>query len=103
MLVAITQFDESFVNIVTVTFSTLIVIEMLNIMTEVNTLKPKMVFSILLSLLMYFGSIVLFRQYFQVSYIDGTFCIKILILALLAWLPLWMAKKILRKCDPTQE
>lgn len=64
MLVAITQFDESFVNIVTVTFSTLIVIEMLNIMTEVNTLKPKMVFSILLSLLMYFGSIVLFRQYF---------------------------------------
>ena len=61
MLVAITQFDESFVNIVTVTFSTLIVIEMLNIMTEVNTLKPKMIFSILLSLLMYFGSIVLFR------------------------------------------
>ena len=64
MFVAVTQFDQSFVNIVSITFTTLICIEMLNVLSEVTTIKLKMVFSILFTLLVYIGSIAFFRQYF---------------------------------------
>ena len=64
MFVAVTQFDQSFVNIVTITFSCLICIEMLNVLSEVTKVHKLMVASILLTLAMYVGSIALFRQYF---------------------------------------
>ena len=64
MFVAVTQFDQSFVNIVTITFSTLILIEMLNVLSEVTKIKLKMVLSIIATLIMYFGSIAVFQQYF---------------------------------------
>ena len=64
MFVAVTQFDQSFVNIVSITFTTLICIEMLNVLSEVTQIKCKMVVSIILTLACYIGSIALFRQYF---------------------------------------
>jgi hypothetical protein len=64
MFVAVTQFDQSFVNIVSITFTTLICIEMLNVLSEVTQIKCKMVISIILTLACYIGSIALFRQYF---------------------------------------
>ena len=39
MLIAITQFDQSFTNIVSITFTTLICIEMLNVLTTVTKIK----------------------------------------------------------------
>jgi hypothetical protein len=36
MFIAVTQFADSFVNIVSITFTTLIFIEMLNILSEVT-------------------------------------------------------------------
>jgi hypothetical protein len=62
-----------------------------------------MVVSILLTLALYIGSIALFRQYFQVSYIDGPFMLKVTILTLATWLPIQLFKKFMEKCRPTQE
>jgi phospholipid-translocating ATPase len=103
MLIAITQFDQSFTNIVSITFTTLICIEMLNVLTSVTKIKPMMIFSILFTLLIYFLSIILFRGYFAVAYIDGTFILKVGILTMICWLPIHIFKKIMQKCDPTQE
>ena len=103
MFVAITQFSESFVNIVSITFSTLICIEMLNIVSEVTRVKTGMVVSIVATLAIYVASIVIFRQYFQVSYIDWQFIGKVAMLTLCAWLPLQIFNKVMEKCDPTQE
>lgn len=64
MFVAVTQFDQSFVNIVSITFTTLICIEMLNVLSEVTRIKQLMVVSIVLTLIVYIGSIALFREYF---------------------------------------
>ena len=88
MFVAVTQFDQSFVNIVSITFTTLICIEMLNVLSEVTRIKQLMVVSIVLTLLVYIGSIALFREYFQVSYVDGPFCLKVTICTLITWIPL---------------
>lgn len=71
-----------------ITFTTLICIEMLNVLSEVTKIQCKMVFSIILTLACYIGSIALFRQYFQVSYIDGPFLLKVTLLTLITWFPL---------------
>ena len=88
MFVAVTQFDQSFVNIVSITFTTLICIEMLNVLSEVTRIRWEMTVSILLTMVVYIGSIALFRQYFQVSYIDGPFLLKVTLLTLITWAPL---------------
>ena len=104
MLVAITQFNESFTNIVSITFTTLILIELLNIVTEVwPRVKKTMVLTMLITLIIYIASIVIFRSYFEVSYIDWQFIAKVSILTLLCWLPLHLLKMILVRCDPNQE
>lgn len=64
MFIAITVFSDSFVNIVSITFTTLIIIELLNVLTEVNKIKPLMVLSLIVTLIIYLLSIVLFRNYF---------------------------------------
>jgi len=69
MLFSIIFFIDSFVNIVSITFTALIFIELLNVFTEVHKVKFKMVVSMFLTVVMYIGSIVLFRNYFDASYI----------------------------------
>ena len=76
---------------------------MLNVLSEVTKIRTMMIVSILLTLAMYIGSIALFRQYFQVSYIDGPFLLKVTILTLITWFPLQVFRKVMEKCDPTQE
>ena len=93
----------NFLSEATPAFSTLILIEMLNVLTTVTKIKPLMIFSILLTLLMYFLSIIFFRGYFAVSYLDGTFLLKVGILTMLCWLPIHLFKKVMEKCDPSQE
>lgn len=37
------------------------------------------------------------------SYIDGPFILKVTVLTLITWFPLEVFKKVMEKCDPTQE
>ena len=103
MFVAIMYFDQGFVNLVTITFTALICVEMLNLLSEVTQVRWLMVVSILISMAIYIGSIVFFRQYFEVSYIDWDFCVKVSILSILCWLPIQIFRKIMEHCDPSQE
>lgn len=64
MFISITQFNESFVNIVSITFTTLILIEMLNIISIVSSIHRYMVISMILTFATYLLSIVCFRNYF---------------------------------------
>jgi len=88
MFLAITCFYDSFTNIVTITFSTLVLIELLNVLSEVHKIKTKMVLSITITLVVYFTSIVILRQYFQLSYVTQAFVVQVLALSLACWLPL---------------
>lgn len=68
MLGAIMCFKESFTNIVTITFSALIIIELLNVYSSVNTVNWKMIASSVMTFVMYVISIVCLRSYFDTSY-----------------------------------
>ena len=59
--------NESMTQIVTITFSALIVCEILNVYSEVHKLNYKMVVSSVLTFIIYFMSIALFRSYFDFS------------------------------------
>ena len=92
MLGSVIFFHESLNNIVTITFSALIVCEILNVFSEVHKVNRKMVVSSLLTLFIYFGSIMLLRSYFDVSYITPTFIVKIILLVAASWAPLFLFK-----------
>ena len=70
MLSSIIFFNDSFVNIVSINFTALIFIELLNIFTQVHKLQPKIFLSVLLTLIIYMSSILFFRNYFDTSAIN---------------------------------
>lgn len=95
LMFSVQFFNDSFVNIVTITFSALIVIELLNVYTEINRFDKKMFLVLFLTAFVYFVSIILFRNYFNLGYIDFLFVIKIALIVAIAWLPLHLIKKII--------
>jgi phospholipid-translocating ATPase len=88
MLGTILFFNEPFTNIVTITFSSLIITELLNVYSSVHHLNYKMVVSSVITLFVYILSIALLPVYFQTSYITWTFVMKVLCITLASWLPL---------------
>lgn len=90
-------------NIVSITFTALIFIELLNVFTEVNKVKFKMIVSVAFSVVVYIGSIVILRQYFDVSYITFSFLLKVIVITTICWLPIHLLKKIVEKLDPSEE
>lgn len=88
MLSTVIFFNESFTNIVTITFSSLIIIELLNVYSSVNKIYWKMIVSSIFTFLIYFMSIALMRSYFDVSYITWQFVIKVVLITVVSWAPL---------------
>lgn len=90
MLGTILFFNESFTNIVTITFSALIVIEILNVYSSVHHLNWKMICSSVLTFFIYIMSIALLPSYFDTSYITWNFVVKVLCITMVSWLPLYL-------------
>lgn len=103
LITSVIFFSDSFANIVTITFSALICIELLNVFSEINKINAKMIFVLVTAGVVYFLSIILFKNYFDVSYIISlSFLLKILIIVGIAWLPLFLVERIIDKCDPSE-
>jgi len=64
MLGTIMFFNEPFTNIVTITFSSLIITELLNVYSSVHRLNWKMVVASVITLFLYILSIGLLPEYF---------------------------------------
>lgn len=101
MVMGVYLFDDSFLMIVTITFTALILSEILNVYTELNKLHPVMIASIIGTILVYFLSIVLFKNYINVEAINGTFLVNIILIVCVSWLPLHIVKSILNCVDPS--
>jgi phospholipid-translocating ATPase len=95
-------FQEPFTNIVTITFSSLIVTELLNVYSSVVHLNWKMVCASVVTLFVYIFSIALLPEYFQTSYITWTFVVKVVCITLTSWFPLHFIQWIINKLDPSE-
>ena len=102
MLGSVIVFDESFTNIVTITFSSLIVCEILNVFSEVHKVNYKMIISSVLTFIVYFMSIGFLRSYFDTSYITWTFVCKVFLLTVASWAPLHITRLLYDCCDPSE-
>lgn len=60
-----------------------------------------MIASLIGTVVMYFLSIILFRQYIDVEAINGKFLVNILLIVSVSWLPLHIIKMILTCVDPS--
>lgn len=102
MMGSVIFFHESFTNIVTITFSSLIVCEILNVFSEVHLINYKMVISSILTFIIYFMSIGLLRSYFDTSYITWLFVMKVFLVTVASWAPLHLARRIYDCIDPSE-
>lgn len=92
-----------FLNIVTITFSALIILELLNVYTEITTCHWAMFLSIIGTLLTYLASIILFRNYLDVSFILEDFAwLYIFVLTLVSWFPFFFIRKFYQCLSPNQ-
>lgn len=102
MLFSIVLFKDSYLNIVTITFTALIVAELLNVYSEVNKKKNKiLLISQIGTFTIYACSIIFMRNYINVSRIDAEFIVKVIGLTLVSWAPLHVVKLLMEKFDPS--
>lgn len=81
-------FNDSYSNIVTITFSSLVAIELLNVYTQINKYTFKMMLMQIATGVTYFLSIIMLQEYFDASYINLIFFAKVVVVTLVTWLPL---------------
>jgi len=93
MLLSFWLFDDTFTKIVTITFSSLIIIEILNIITILNSFSWIIFGSQIITIAIYFLSIIFLKDQINVAAIDLNFCIRVLIILVFAWLPIQIVKK----------
>ena len=93
--------QDNFVNIVAITFSSLILTELFNIFSQVQTWTWLMAFAEIVSLIVYWIFILLLKNYFNVTFIvRADFFLKVLIIFAIAWLPLHFTKIVTEKIWP---
>jgi hypothetical protein len=51
----------------------------------------------------YIGSFVLFKNYFDVTYLTVDFLLRVLLLTAICWLPIHILKVIIGRIDPSEE
>jgi len=104
MLLAIVMFRDSYLNIVTITFSSLIVAELLNVYSEINKKKNKILWiSQVGTFLIYALSIIFMKNYIDVSTVtDITFVLKVIGLTLVSWVPLHTVRFLSERWDPSE-
>ena len=101
MFGSVFMFEETiFLNIVTVSYTALIYLEILNVYMEINKCHYFMVFALLSTLLVYTLTLFLIPEQLDIYILDISTLIKILILALIAWAPFFIYNKIKKICFP---
>ena len=91
MIGAVLLFEDNFVNIVSITFTTLIFIEIINVYLEIHKLHYVMIISFISTIAIYLITMVALRATFDVGYIFEISAMeKICILTLLCWLPFYL-------------
>ena len=103
MMLSIICFNEPLFNIVTITFTSLICIELLNVFSEVSRPSKAMIITCSLSVLVYAFSAYFFREYLALSDFDVSFIFNIAVTVAVAWLPLYVLKVYMFYYHPTED
>ncbi|KAI0225426.1 putative aminophospholipid-translocase [Massospora cicadina] len=101
MLLALFLFDAEFVNIVSISFTALILNELIMVALSINTWHRYMLYAELISLAIYFTSILVLKQDFDLRFIlTFAFAWKVVAITAVASLPLYLARLLARAYNP---
>jgi len=103
MFFSIYLFDNSYYNIVTITFTALILSELLNVTTTLHQIHSIAIISIACSLAVYIFTIVVLKKDINATTITLEFLYKVSFLTLASWLPIHGLKMIRSKLKPTEQ
>jgi phospholipid-translocating ATPase len=93
--------QDNFINIVAITFSALILTELLNVFSQIHTWTWLIVIAELSSLAVYWVCIILLKNYFNLRFIIRLdFFWKVLIITTISWLPVYLTKCIKERIWP---
>lgn len=101
MVLAINLFEQSFVRIVTITFTSLIILELLNVITTIHHMNRYIFGSILITIVIYASSLLFLRNYLDTSDIDSKFLWKVGIIVGVSWVPVFIFKFIKNRMWPS--
>ena len=101
MVMGLLLFEQSFVRIVTITFTSLIISELLNVFTTIHTINRYIIGSQVATIMIYGLSLLLFRNYLDTSKIDLDFLYKVGLIVCVSWLPIYIAGCMKRKIAPS--
>jgi phospholipid-translocating ATPase len=94
-------FDQDFNHIVAITFTALILTELLMVGLTVRSWHILMIISMMVSLICYIASLVVFKAYFDTEFIQSIeFGWKVIAITLISCLPLYILKCIRIKFSP---
>jgi len=103
MILAILLFEEEFMNIVAITFTALILSELLNVASEVHTWHPLMITAEILTVIVYIFSMFILRTYFDIFFImTSTFLWKCAVIVAASWGPPHVWQVVRRIVRPPQ-
>ncbi|KAG0216894.1 putative aminophospholipid-translocase [Mortierella sp. NVP41] len=101
MILSIWLFENQFVNIVSISFTALVLNELLMVALEINTWHRFMILSEIATLFIYVGSMVFLPTYFDMNFIlTKTFVWKVAVITMVSSFPLYVIKMLRRKFAP---
>ena len=101
MFGAVFMFEENiFLNIVTVSFTALIYLEILNVYMEINKCHKFMIFALLATFIVYTLTLFFLPSYLDVYILNFLVMVKIGILAVIAWVPFFIFSKVKKRFFP---
>lgn len=102
MLLSLLLFENSFQRIVSITFTALIVVELLMVQIEVHRhFNPWIILANVFSILMYVASMFVLPSYFDIPFvISWGFLWRVLIIIVVSLFPVYITKLIFSKINP---
>ncbi|XP_046738468.1 probable phospholipid-transporting ATPase IIB isoform X1 [Diprion similis] len=98
---ALIMFEDEFIHIVAISFSALVLTELIMVALTVRTWHKIMVLAEVLSLGLYLLSLVVLKDYFDAEFIKTTdFLWKVLVITLVSCMPLYILKFLRKKFSP---
>ncbi|GEM11564.1 phospholipid-translocating ATPase [Rhodotorula toruloides] len=102
MLLSLVLFESEFLNIVSISFSALVVNELAMVAVEITTWHLAMVVSEVLTLALYVVSILFLPEYFDLSFVSSpVFLSKVALIVVISVFPLFVIKFLKGKLAPT--
>jgi len=101
MIIALVLFENEFLNVVAITFTALIVNELIMVALEITIWHVYMIISEVLTLCLYAFSMIFLPEYFDLSFVVSVqFGWKVAVIIAVSALPLWIIKLIKSRIAP---